>query len=883
MVDLPTGRLTLLFTDVEGSTRLLHRLGDREYGRMLGEHHRLLRGAIAEHGGVEVKTEGDSFFAVFAEPMQAIGAAVQAQRALLEATWPEGASVAVRMGLHTGDVDLAEGEYVGLDVHRGARIGDAGHGGEVLVSETTSDLIRPALPGGMRLRDLGVHRLKDLPQPERLYQLIVDGLPADFPPPRSLEIMASGLPQQLTSFFGRELELAETRELLATSRLVTLTGPGGTGKSRLALQLASEMLGEFPDGVHYVPLATLREPDLVLPAIAQSFGVVEGENLRGRLVETIGSRQILLVLDNFEQILPAAAEATGLLADTPRLRMLVTSRSRLDVPGEREYVVPPLPVPDPRRLPPLAELSAIPSIALFVDRARSVRPDFRLTDQNAFAIVDICARVDGLPLAIELAAARVRLLSPDAICDRLSNRLSLLATSSAGVSERQRTLRATIQWSHDLLDDDERPLFRRLGVFLGGAPLPLIARVMRIEDDLELLERLGSLIDKSLLRRPPMEDTQETFRVEMLESIREFALERLAEQGEADEYRERHAHAYLALAEEAEPNLTGDLGGRWLDRLEREHDNLRAGFGWSAEAGRADMALRLIAALWRFWQMRGHLSEGRERAEQALQMTAPTLDPALRARGLAAAGSLAYWQADWPAARSHYEGALEVERGRGDESGIAEALYNLSFAHSVPRDDLERGWDLAEESLAMYRRLDDRAGIAKTLWALGTFADAFDEPRTEQALAYYGEATEHFEALGNRPMLAWSRFMTAGAHAGARRVAAARSSTQEALRVFVELGDLSGYALCLHGLAVLEWVEGRRETAVRLAAAADRIARSSGVNLTDSTSGRWLGRFGMSDDALEESVIEKDAELAPIWAHGATLSPQEAVAEAASL
>lgn len=850
---------------------------------MLGEHHRLLKQAIADHGGVEVKTEGDSFFAVFRVPAEAIGAAVQAQRALAAQAWPQSVKVAVRMGIHTGEVDLAEGEYVGLDVHRAARISDAGHGGEVLISETTRELVQASLADGSRLRDLGVHRLKDLPQPERLYQLVIDGLLADFLPPRSLEIAASGLPQQLTAFFGRKRELAETRELLAASRLVTLTGTGGTGKSRLAVQLASEVLGEFPDGVHYVPLAARREAELVLPAIAQSFEVAEGENLHGRLVKTIGSGQVLLILDNFEQLLPAVPDLTRLLSDTARLKVLVTSRARLNVAGEHEYVVPPLSVPDPRRLPPLAELSRIPAIALFVDRARAVRPDFRLTDSNAPAVLDICARVDGLPLAIELAAARVRLLSPDNICDRLSNRLALLASTSPGVSERQRTLRGTIQWSYDLLDENERPLFRRLGVFLGGALLPLVGRVMRTDDELNLLERVGSLIDKSLVRRAAEEGWEGAMRVEMLESIRDFAVEDLGAHGEADDYRQRHALVFLDLAEEAEPKLTGEEGGRWLDRLEREQDNLRAAFGWAVDAGRGDVATRLCVALWRFWQMRGHLTEARERAEQAVRMATDLEDLALRARGLGAAGSLAYWQADWPAARAHYEGALMVERQRGDRSGIAEALYNLSFAYSVPRDDVERGMELAEESLAMYRELDDRAGIAKTLWALGVIANSFPEARTEQALDYYREARDHFEALGNRPMFAWAVFMSAGAHAGAQRVAQARANTKEALRVFVELGDVSGYVLCLDGLAVLEWIEGRRASAVRLAAAANAIARTSGVNLAESTSGRWLANFGLDAGELEKSVIERDADLAAAWRDGETLSLEEVAAEAAQL
>jgi tetratricopeptide (TPR) repeat protein len=504
-----------------------------------------------------------------------------------------------------------------------------------------------------------------------------------------------------------------------------------------------------------------------------------------------------------------------------------------------------------------------------------------LTEENAPAVVDICARVDGLPLAIELAAARVRLLSPDNICDRLSNRLALLASTSPGVSERQRTLRGTIQWSYDLLDETERPLFRRLGVFLGGAPLPLVGRVMRTDDELDLLERVGSLIDKSLVRRAAEEGWDGAMRVEMLESIRDFAVEDLGAHGEADDYRQRHALVFLDLAEEAEPKLTGEEGGRWLDRLEREQDNLRAAFGWAVDAGRGDVATRLCVALWRFWQMRGHLTEGRERAEQALAALDETAEPELRSRALGAAGSLAYWQADWPAARAHYEAALEVDRRRDEPSAVAEALYNLSFTYSVPRTDVERALDLAQEALAIFRQLDDRAGVAKTLWALGIIANSLPEARPTDALDYYQDAATIFEELGNRPMLAWARYMAADALTPARETTEARRLTVDALRIFVELGDLSGYALCLHGLAVLEWADGRRSSAARLAAAAQAIARSSGVNLGISTSGLWLGRFGFDDHALDAEMVESDPELAADWAAGLELSTEQAVEEAA--
>ena len=871
MGSLPTGTVTFLFTDIEGSTRLLDALG-ADYDAEFAKHREIIRTAVAAHGGVEVSTEGDAIFAVFPGAVEALVATARAQRALADQQWRQ--PLLVRMGLHTGQARLSGRDYIGMDVHRAARIAAAAHGGQVLLSDATRPLVERALPAGLSLRDVGRHRLKDLPEPEHLHQLVVADLPDDDRPPRSLET-PTNLPQQLTAFFGREQELVDARVLLDASRLVTLTGPGGTGKTRLALELASATRDSFPDGLHFIPLAALREPELVMPAVAKTFGVSEGEHLERRLAEAVGAQQVLVVLDNFEQLLPAAPDVAELLAGTSHLKLLVTSRSRIDVRGEREFPVAPLPVPDPRHAADLTTLARSPAVALFVDRARAVRPDFELTASNARAVVEICARLDGLPLAIELAAARVRLLPPEAISTRLHDSLGLLATTSRDVTERQRTLRGAIQWSYDLLSDDEGALFRQLAVFLGGAPLAMVATVLRRGDELALLDELGALIDKSLLR--PASDSHPddgALRVEMLETIREFAFERLTASEEGPEYRERHALAYAALADEAEPQLTGGEGARWLNRLQREHDNIRAAYSWAVEASRADVAIRITAATWRFMQMRGHLIEGRERAEQAIRIAAELADASLHARGLLAAGSLAYWATDFAAARRHYQAALDLQRAAGNRHGVAEALYNLSFAYFVPRDDLERGMALAEEALAIYRELDDLAGVAKTLWALGGIANAAAQPRTEAARAYFTESRDLFEALGDRTMLAWAHFMHAGVEARAGNVADAREAARAALRIFVELGDISGYALGIKGLAALEWFDGRRQTAARLAGAADRIARITGVSLADWTSGTWRDEF---------TGIQEDPELAQAWTEGQALELEEAVAEASRL
>ena len=870
MNDLPSGTATFLFTDIEGSTRLLAGLGP-EYEAVLSRHFALLRGTLEAHHGVEVNTEGDALFAVFADPTDAVEATADMQRALVAEKWPE--PVRVRMGIHTGEANLTGRDYIGMDVNRAARVTDAAHGGQVLLSEATHALVKDHLPPELRLRDLGTHRLKDLPGQQRLYQLVIDGLSAEFPPPRSLEMQVTNLPQQLTTFFGRERELAQATRLLRSTRLLTLTGPGGTGKTRLAIRIAQEVAGDFPDGVYFVPLAALRESELVLPAIATTYGLQEGEDLRERLVSAIGSKRQLCVLDNFEQLLPAAREIGDLLAETPRLKVLVTSRSILGIYGEREYDVPPLGLPDPRRLPVLAELARSEAVALFVDRARDARPGFELTDENARAIAEIAVQLEGLPLAIELAAARVKLFPLDQLHRRLTDRLAFLGSTrgSGDASNRQRTLRETIQWSYDLLTTDECALFSRLGVFRGGAPLSLAARVLRIDDDLDLLEQLGSLVDKSILRRV---DDRDEVRLDMLETLREFALDRLEARGELEEYQRRHAETYATWIEEVSPHLTGDEGGHWLDRVEREHNNLRAALSWAAESGADEVAMQIVAAAWRFWQMRGHISEGRDRAEHVLAAASEETDA--RARALEAAGGLAYWQGDFARARGHYEAWLELERKNGDERGVADALYNLCFTYFVSREDPKTGRRLAEEALAIYRRLGDERGVASAVWALGGIELSEDDMSFATARAHHSEAIELMSKLGNQPMLAWAYFMSGGLETREGKYPEARSRIKQALRLFVELGDTSGYALALHAIARLEWTEGRHESAARLSAVSERLEVMTGARLRGWTTELWTKDFDLDR-------IRADPELAEAWADGATMDADAAVQMALNL
>jgi len=476
MAEPPSGTVTFLFTDIEGSTRLLHTLGRERYGELLAEHHRLLREMWAKHDGHEVDTEGDAFFVAFAQASNAIAAAANAQRALAEAQWPEGVELRVRIGMHTGDATVGGGTYVGVAVHRAARIAAAAHGGQALVSETTRALCADEQFAGVGLRDLGPHRLKDLTEPQRLYQLLIEGVERDFPPPKTLENRPTNLPTQPTTLIGREQELREVEGLLRREdvRLLTLTGPGGTGKTRLALQAAADLIEQFANGVYFVALAAIADQALVVPTIARTLGVREqgGTALLETLHNLLHERRMLLLLDNFEQIVEAAPTIASLLASAPDLKVLATSRTPLHLSGEHTYDVPPLAVPDVGRLPELNALTQFEAVALFIERAQAAKSGFTVTNENAPAIAEICVRLDGLPLALELAAARVRALPPQALLTRLDRRLKLLTGGAQDLDERQRTLRATIDWSYNLLSEGERALFVPLSVFVGGCQLP---------------------------------------------------------------------------------------------------------------------------------------------------------------------------------------------------------------------------------------------------------------------------------------------------------------------------------------------------------------------------------------------------------------------------
>jgi len=812
--DLPTGTVTFLFTDVEGSTRLLHEVGADEYADALAEHRSILRQAFGAHGGVEVDTQGDAFFVAFPTAPGALRAAAEG----LERLAP--GPIRVRMGVHTGTPHMAEEGYVGVDVHRAARIAACGHGGQVLVSASTA-----ALVGTDELRDLGEHRLKDLSARERIYQLGVD----DFPPLKSLH--QTNLPIPSTPFVGREKELAEVVGLASQQgvRLLTLTGPGGTGKTRLAAAAAGELAESYPHGVWWVPLGALRDWELVIATAGQALGAKNG------LADHISDRSMLLVFDNFEQVVEAAPDVAGLLTSCPKLDLLVTSREPLHVTGEREYAVLPFVHED--------------AVGFFLARARTVDPDFQADE----AVSEICRQLDELPLALELAAARVKALTSAQILARLEQRLPLLTGGARDLPERQRTLRATIGWSHELLTSEERGLFARLSVFSGGCTLETAEDVADAD-----LDTVQSLVDKSLLRH--RED-----RFWMLETIREYSAERLDESGEAEELRRRHTYHFLALAETAEPNLI-DGSAAWLQRLEREHDNLRAALDRLEASGESELVLRMAGAASRFWYLRGHLEEGRRRLESALARDErPT---AARAKALIGASVMALNTGDTATAELRAEESLALHQQLADRWGVANST--LSLAHVVDdRRDFARANALYEESVRVFRELGDEHFALLAAYNLAwTYEELGD---TERARAQHDDNLGRARALHNKRMEAASLQRLATSLVDEGRFEEATPMLKESLRIVLDLDDRLEVALILRKFAYALAVEGRAATAAQIFSRALALLEEIGAKPG------WIAELNEKTRRLIGARLDELA-FEEAWGQGRALSLDEAVA-----
>ena len=839
--ELPTGTVTFLFSDIEGSTRLSQTLRTERYREVLERHQVAMRAAFDAHEGVERGTEGDSFFVVFRDPAQAVAAAVAAQRALASSSWPDGTAIRVRIGVHTGAGVRGGDDYVGLDVNRAARISASAHGGQIILSDSTRALVERDLPAGTDLRDLGVHRLKDLEKPERLFQVVVDGLPSDFPPPRSLGTRLGSLPPRFTSFIDREGEREAIGRLLDASRLVTITGPGGTGKTSLALTVARDVAAHYEDGAWFVPLDSLTDPGLVPAAIARALRL-EVEDHRppiDRIADFVREREVLLLLDNFEHLQPASDVVRALLADGQSVRFLVASQAPLHLDGEQEFPLAPLPVPPDSRIDAnLGAVAASPAVRLFLDRARAVRPGFSLEASNATSIAAICARLDGLPLAIELAAAQVRFLSPSSILDRLTTRITSVTDRRMNLPQRQRTLEALVSWSYELLPADQQALLRRLSAFAGGAGLDEIERVVEGDPSVpDVIEGLAGLVDRSLVLHVEGDASD---RYSLLETIRAFASARLDEGGETASVTRRHAQVFAELMDEAEPHLYRANRRAWLERLAREHDNVRAALDRMEATGQLETALRICAATWRFWQQTGHLVEAIPRIERLLataERSSTPIDPRLMSRAEEAAGGMGYWQRIRSLAEieRHYQRSLEFARKSGDPGREAWALYNLSFAYDyVPTssDGIEpdhvRATALRAEALERFRELGEDRGIAYTLWSMAGSPVAIVNPlpelreRLSEALGLFRKIDEAFGET-------WALLSLAMVEAEAGNLDTARSAIIEAGTLFVRDGDLSGQMVTIDALAALAARAGDARLAVRLDAVGQAARRATGT------------------------------------------------------
>jgi predicted ATPase/class 3 adenylate cyclase len=817
MTDLPRGTVTFLFTDIEGSTALWEQ--DRlAMATAVERHLALLRTSIEAHDGALFKVVGDAVQAAFPTAPEAVAAALDAQRAFVKERWSEAIGPPkVRMALHTAAAKPRDGDYLAAGLNRLSRLLAAAHGGQILVSLAAQDLARDALPPGSGLRDLGEHPLRDLYRPERVFQLLHPDLPADFPPIRTLATRPNNLPLQPTPFLGREEQVAQVVALLSRGdvRVLTITGPGGVGKTRVALQAAADVLEAFPDGVWFVDLSVLDDPALVPSVIAGVLGVREEVSaLTARLASLLGGKRLLLVLDNFERVVGATPMVSDLLSQVPGLKVLATSRTPLHAYGEHEYPLAPLPLPDPAHLPPVEGMSQYEAVRLFIARAQAVKPDFTVTIANAPAVAEICFRLDGLPLAIELAAALVKMLPPQALLKRLEQRLPLLTGGARTLPARQQTMRNAIAWGHDLLAPDEQVLFRWLAVFPGGCTIEAAEVIAGPNGTLDVFAGLTSLVDKSLLRQDEGVEGEPRFR--MLETVREYGLERLAASGEGAACRSRHAGFFLDLAERAGPEIVDTADPALLDLLDREHDNLRAALSWSRDSSDHDTLLRLAGALALFWFYRGHLSEGRRWLDQALQTPPDEASPRPRAWALTCSGMLAsvagesdratalltesfsWWEqtgdAFGQAAAGSLLGGVYVSQGRYDE---AAALFtpNEAYFRDAGHDNMHAhalfhlgaiAWAQGDEARALSLLCDAVEGYDRA----GSRADAIDPMRYLGLMAcasgHLDEAAKSFREMVTRLRQLGSRAAIAVGLADIATLAAARETWQPAVRLFAK-------------------------------------------------------------------------------------------------
>ena len=861
----------MLFSDIEGSTRLLRDLGEH-YGEVLSDHRTIVRDVVAAHGGHELGTEGDSFFVVFPSALLAVTTAVEVQRALAAHAWPLAATVRVRIGIETGEPTRHEVSYMGIDVHRAARIAGAANGGQVVVGEAAQQDVVGLLPSGVALRDLGFHRLKDLPTPERLFQIVVDDLADISTPVKSLGA-PSNLPRLPAPLVGRSAEIEATRALLASPvRLVTLTGPGGVGKTSLALAVARLAEHDHPAGVYFVELEEARTSGAAWTAAARTLGLTPDESPEHAVVEFLTDRSALIVLDNLEQI-DDAADVTRALLDRTACTILATSRGPLRLRAEHESVLAPLAAPQPGT--PFERLATTPAVELFVREARRARASFALTPDNAPHVATICARLEGLPLAIELAAAQVRLLGTHALAQSVEQRISL-ASREGDRPGRQRTLEATIAWSVDLLAADDRHCFECLGVFAGGADLPAIAAVVPDDGTVETaLSTVEALADVSLLtvgEGPTGEP-----RITMLGMVRDVAESRLERRGELDDAVRRHCEHFVALAEEAETQLRGPDSLTWTDRLGVEEENLRVAFEWSSASETPDdrsLAVRLVTALGWYWYTHGRATEGRARIEAAIgDGDGAGLDPRSRADALHALGVLEQQQGDNELAIEAFEASLDVWRSLDDRRGTARELNSLGVTRWA-QGDVARSRALLDESIVVASGVGDDERLAAAMSNLGILD--LSTGRTDDAIAAFEGALAIDTRNGDRWAVAVDQCNLGASLACAGRLAEAAGALDDVLRMVIELGDDDLLASTLEACALLAGASDRHERAIVLLSGADALRDAVGIPGTPLEHALLERQLAPVRAALEQDRYDR------AWERGQTIGLEDLLTEATS-
>jgi predicted ATPase/class 3 adenylate cyclase len=865
MPELPDGTVTFLFTDIEGSTSLWERDG-AAMRSAVDRHLALLDRAIAAHNGVHFKTVGDGLQAAFPTAPQAVTAALEAQQTLLAENWGGAGPLRVRMALHAGEaVPDERGDYLAAPLNRLSRLLATAHGGQILLSQAVQQLARDSLPADVSLTDLGDHRLRDLLEPERVFQLAHPDLPADFPPLRSLRAHPNNLPLQPTPFLGRDDEVAEVSTLLRRPdvRLLTLTGPGGSGKTRLALQVAADAIDEFADGVFFVALAPLTDPALVPSAIAAAFGVREegGRPLTDRLHEFLAARDVLLLLDNVEHLIEAAPLVAELLAAAPSLKIMATSRTPLHLRAEREYPVPALDLP-PRKPPPTAEqLTQYDAVRLFIARAQAVKPDFAVDNETAPAIAEICWRLDGLPLAIELAAARIRMLPPQAMLARLGRRLPLLTGGARDAPQRQRTLRDAIGWSYDLLAPAEQTLFRRLAIFAGGCTLEAAETVAGGQweaagenRELDVFGGLEHLVEHSLLRQDEQPGGEPRFL--MLETVREFGLERLDESGEADEISSRHARYFTDWVASIAPHMSGPRQVEQMGQMDAERDNLRAALRWTLRHD-PESALRLAAGQHWYWFLRGRLSDGRAWLERALADPSPP--GPLRMTALNWTSFLAWNQSDLGVAKARANEALHLADTLDDVRGKGWALLNLGAATRLAGDHRRAG-ELTTRAREAFRESGERWGAAIALYGLGNAARVTG--RISEARRLFEQSLAEVKGLGDRAFSCYVRAVLAATVFAQGDLDQARTLTEVAQADARALGFRLIEGQALHLLGNIAAAQGDLDRAATLLQEAETHYRDSGSQISIAQNHNDLGYIRLSQGAFDAATTLFEEALA---------------------